>query len=142
MEFDHVSFYYNENEPVLKDISFKIDAGKMVAFVGATGVGKSTIVSLMERFYDPVSGTVRLDGKDIKEITVKSLRENISMVLQDVFLFNGSIYDNIAYGNPSANREDVIKAAETARVSDFVCKMPRSSFRRTEAENCNRKSGA
>ena len=124
MEFDHVSFYYNENEPVLKDISFKIDAGKMVAFVGATGVGKSTIVSLMERFYDPVSGTVRLDGKDIKEITVKSLRENISMVLQDVFLFNGSIYDNIAYGNPSANREDVIKAAETARVSDFVCKMP------------------
>ena len=124
MEFDHVSFYYNENEPVLKDISFKIDAGKMVAFVGATGVGKSTIVSLMERFYDPVSGTVRLDGKDIKEITVKSLRENISMVLQDVFLFNGSIYDNIAYGNPSANREDVIKAADTARVSDFVCKMP------------------
>lgn len=124
MEFDHVSFYYNENEPVLKDISFKIDAGKMVAFVGATGVGKSTIVSLMERFYDPVSGTVRLDGKDIKDITVKSLRENISMVLQDVFLFNGSIYDNISYGNPSANREDVIKAAETARVNDFVCKMP------------------
>lgn len=124
MEFDHVSFYYNENEPVLKDISFKIDAGKMVAFVGATGVGKSTIVSLMERFYDPVSGTVRLDGKDIKDVTVKSLRENISMVLQDVFLFNGSIYDNISYGNPSANREDVIKAAETARVSDFVCKMP------------------
>lgn len=124
MEFDHVSFYYNENEPVLKDISFKIDAGKMVAFVGATGVGKSTIVSLMERFYDPVSGTVRLDGKDIKDITVKSLRENISMVLQDVFLFNGSIYDNISYGNLSANREDVIKAAETARVSDFVCKMP------------------
>ena len=124
MEFDHVSFYYNENEPVLKDISFKIDAGKMVAFVGATGVGKSTIVSLMERFYDPVSGTVCLDGKDIKDITVKSLRENISMVLQDVFLFNGSIYDNIAYGNPSASREDVIKAAETARVSDFVCKMP------------------
>lgn len=124
MEFDHVSFYYNENEPVLKDISFKIDAGKMVAFVGATGVGKSTIVSLMERFYDPVSGSVRLDGKDIRDITVKSLRENISMVLQDVFLFNGSIYDNISYGNPSANREDVIKAAETARVSDFVCKMP------------------
>lgn len=124
IEFDHVSFYYNENEPVLKDISFKIDAGKMVAFVGATGVGKSTIVSLMERFYDPVSGTVCLDGKDIKDITVKSLRENISMVLQDVFLFNGSIYDNISYGNPSANREDVIKAAETARVSDFVCKMP------------------
>lgn len=124
IEFDHVSFYYNENEPVLKDISFKVDSGKMVAFVGATGVGKSTIVSLMERFYDPVSGSVRLDGKDIRDITVKSLRENISMVLQDVFLFNGSIYDNIAYGNPSASHDEIVKAAETARVNDFVCKMP------------------
>ena len=124
IEFDHVSFYYNENEPVLKDISFKVESGKMVAFVGATGVGKSTIVSLMERFYDPVSGSVRLVGKDIRDITVKSLRENISMVLQDVFLFNGSIYDNIAYGNPSASHDEIVKAAETARVNDFVCKMP------------------
>ena len=124
IEFDHVSFYYNENEPVLKDISFKVDSGKMVAFVGATGVGKSTIVSLIERFYDPVSGSVLLDGKNIKDITVGSLRKNISMVLQDVFLFNGSIYDNIAYGNPAATRDEVIKAAETARVSDFVCRMP------------------
>lgn len=124
IEFDHVSFYYNENEPVLKDISFKVESGKMVAFVGATGVGKSTIVSLMERFYDPVSGSVRLDGKDIRDITAKSLRENISMVLQDVFLFNGSIYDNIAYGNPSASHDEIVKAAETARVNDFVCKMP------------------
>lgn len=124
IEFDHVSFYYNENEPVLKNISFKVEAGKMVAFVGATGVGKSTIVSLMERFYDPVSGSVLLDGNDIRNITVKSLRENISMVLQDVFLFNGSIYDNIAYGNPRAGREEVIRAAETARVSDFVSKLP------------------
>lgn len=124
IEFDHVSFYYNENEPVLKDISFKVESGKMVAFVGATGVGKSTIVSLMERFYDPVSGSVRLDGKDIRDITVKSLRENISMVLQDVFLFNGSIYDNIAYGDPSASHDEIVKAAETARVNDFVCKMP------------------
>lgn len=124
MEFRHVSFHYNENEPVLKDISFKVHAGEMVAFVGATGVGKSTIVSLMERFYDPVSGSVLLDGRDIRDITVKSLRENISMVLQDVFLFNGSIYDNIAYGNPTASRDEVINAAVTARVSDFVCKMP------------------
>ena len=124
IEFDHVSFYYNENEPVLKDISFKVESGKMVAFVGATGVGKSTIVSLMERFYDPVSGSVRLDGKDIRDITVKSLRENISMVLQDVFLFNGSIYDNIAYGNPSASLDEIVKEAETASVNDFVCKMP------------------
>ena len=124
IEFDHVSFYYNENEPVLKDISFKVESGKMVAFVGATGVGKSTIVSLMERFYDPVSGSVRLDGKDIRDITVKSLSVIICMVLQDVFLFNGSIYDNIAYGNPSASHDEIVKAAETARVNDFVCKMP------------------
>ena len=124
MEFSHVSFHYNENEPVLKDISFNVHAGEMVAFVGATGVGKSTIVSLMERFYDPIDGEVLLDGKNIKDITVKSLRENLSMVLQDVFLFNGSIYDNISYGNPSASHDEIVKAAETARVSDFVCKMP------------------
>lgn len=124
LEFKNVSFHYNENEPVLKNVSFKVGAGKMVAFVGATGVGKSTIVSLMERFYDPVKGSVMLDGKDLREITVESLRNNISLVLQDVFLFNGTIYDNIAFGNPKASREAVIKAAETAKVSDFVSKMP------------------
>ena len=124
IEFRDVSFSYKESEPVLKNLSFKVETGKMVAFVGATGVGKSTIVSLMERFYDPVCGSVLLDGKDIRDITVESLRRNISMVLQDVFLFNGSIYDNIAFGNPSASRDEIIKAAETARVSDFVCRMP------------------
>ncbi len=124
IEFKNVSFHYNEKEPVLKDISFKVGEGKMVAFVGATGVGKSTVVSLIERFYDPIEGAILLDGRDIRDITVKSLRNNISMVLQDVFLFNGTIYDNIAFGNPEASREEIIKAAETARVSDFVCKLP------------------
>lgn len=124
LEFKNVSFHYNEKEPVLRDISFKVAEGKMIAFVGATGVGKSTIVSLMERFYDPVDGSVMLDGKDIRDITIESLRKNISLVSQDVFLFNGTIYDNIAFGNPGASRDAVIKAAETARVSDFVSKMP------------------
>lgn len=125
IEFRNVTFYYNEDEPVLNDISFKVDEGKMVAFVGATGVGKSTIVSLMERFYDPVKGDICLDGRNIRDITIKSLRENLSLVMQDVFLFNGSIYENIAYGNPEATREQVIKASKIARADDFIREMPK-----------------
>lgn len=122
--FDNVSFYYKEDEPVLHHISFSVKAGQMVAFVGATGVGKSTIVSLIERFYDPIEGRVLLDGNDISDLTLKSLRDNISIVLQDVFLFNGTIYDNIAYGNPEATEEEVIRAAKIARADDFVREMP------------------
>lgn len=124
IEFKNVSFYYNEKEPVINDVSFSVDAGQMIAFVGATGVGKSTIVSLLERFYDPVSGSIYLDGCDIRDLTIKSLRENLSIVLQDVFLFNGSIFDNIAYGNASATRDDVLKAAKIARADDFIKTMP------------------
>lgn len=124
IEFKNVSFYYNENEPVIDNVSFKVNAGQMVAFVGATGVGKSTIVSLMERFYDPVSGDIYLDGHNIKDITVKSLRENLSIVLQDVFLFNGTVYDNIAYGNPDASEEQVLEASKIAHADDFVRDMP------------------
>ena len=124
IEFKDVTFYYNEKEPVLKNISFNVDAGKMVAFVGATGVGKSTIVSLMERFYDPISGEILLDGKPFKNIKLKSLRENFSIVLQDVFLFNGTIYENILYGNEKATREQVLEAARISRADDFVKNMP------------------
>lgn len=124
IEFKNVSFYYNEKEPVLNDVSFSVKAGQMIAFVGATGVGKSTIVSLLERFYDPIKGSVLLDGKDIKDITVKSLRENLSIVLQDVFLFNGTIFENIAYGNTAATDEQVLEAARIARADDFVKLMP------------------
>ena len=124
IEFKNVSFYYNEKEPVLNDVSFNVNAGQMIAFVGATGVGKSTIVSLLERFYDPVSGDIFLDGHNIKEITLSSLRDNLSIVLQDVFLFNGTIYENIAYGNASATKEQVLEAARIARADDFVSLMP------------------
>ena len=124
IEFENVSFYYKENEPVLKNVSFKVDSGKMIAFVGATGVGKSTIVSLIERFYDPIDGKILLDGNDISDLTLKNLRDNISIVLQDVFLFNGTIYDNIAYGNPIASKEDVLKASKIARADDFIREMP------------------
>lgn len=124
IEFRNVSFYYNENEPVLNDVSFSVNAGQMIAFVGATGVGKSTIVSLLERFYDPIEGGVYLDGQNIRDITIKSLRENLSIVLQDVFLFNGTVFDNIAYGNPSATREEVLEAAKIARADEFITGMP------------------
>ena len=109
---------------MLNDVSFDVKAGQMIAFVGATGVGKSTIVSLLERFYDPIKGSVLLDGKDIKDISIKSLRENLSIVLQDVFLFNGTIFENIAYGNTSATAEQVLEAARIARADDFVKLMP------------------
>lgn len=124
IEFKNVSFYYNEKEPVINDVSFKVNSGEMIAFVGATGVGKSTIVSLLERFYDPVSGSILLDGHDIRDVTIKSLRDNLSIVLQDVFLFNGTIFENIAYGNSTATDEQVIEAARIARADDFVKLMP------------------
>ncbi|MCQ2431103.1 MAG: ABC transporter ATP-binding protein/permease [Clostridia bacterium] len=96
--FDHVDFHYQPAEPLLHDVSFTAKPGQMIALVGPTGVGKTTIVSLLERFYDPIGGSIRIDGKDIKDVTLHSLRSRISMVLQDVFLFNGTIAENIAYG--------------------------------------------
>lgn len=122
--FDHVSFRYVKEEPVLEDVSFEAQPGEMVAIVGPTGVGKTTVISLLDRFYDPDQGAIRLDGIDLRKITLASLRENISMVLQDVFLFNGTIADNIAYGVPKATREQVEAAAKTAYAHDFISKMP------------------
>jgi ABC-type multidrug transport system fused ATPase/permease subunit len=96
----------------------------MVALVGATGVGKTTIVSLVERFYDPVSGAVRLDGHDLRGLTLSSIRRNVSMVLQDVFLFNGTVGENIAYGTEGASREEITQAAEAACALSFIERMP------------------
>lgn len=100
--FNEVFFYYNQSNPVLQGISFTAQPGQMVALVGPTGVGKTTTISLIARFYDPVSGSVLLDGIDLRQMTLSSLRNQISIVLQDVFLFNGNIADNIAYGSKSA----------------------------------------
>ncbi|KAI4454034.1 atp-binding cassette sub-family b [Holotrichia oblita] len=120
VEFENVSFSYKEGTTVLSDISFKVNPGEMYAFVGPTGVGKTTVVSLIERFYDPTTGRIFIDGKDIRDVTVKSLRENISLVLQDVFLFNGTIAENIAFGAKNASRDEIEKAARIARAEEFI----------------------
>ena len=124
IEFENVSFYYEEEEPVLSDISFTAAPGEMIAIVGPTGVGKTTIVSLIERFYDPQSGSIKIEDTDIRDVTIESLRANISMVLQDVFLFNGTIEQNIAYGAKDATREQVERAARAACADDFIRQTP------------------
>ncbi|MBO5298888.1 MAG: ABC transporter ATP-binding protein, partial [Clostridia bacterium] len=125
ISFENVSFDYINGEHVLNDISFTVKKGEMIALVGPTGVGKTTIVSLLERFYDPLAGRVCIDGHDIKNVTLQSLRKNISLVLQDVFLFNGTIEENIAYGVENCTREEVIAAAKAASADEFISKMPK-----------------
>ncbi len=124
IEFENVTFHYNENEPVLSDINFTVEPGQMLALVGPTGVGKTTIVSLLERFYDPVRGEIRIDDTDIKDVTLLSLRNQMSLVLQDVFLFNGTVADNIAYGAHHSTREQIEEAARIAHAYEFICAMP------------------
>ena len=123
IELHHVSFFYTPEQPILSNVSLKVDPGQMVALVGPTGVGKSTIISLIARFYDPVEGVVRIDGTDIKRFQQKSLREQMSFVLQETVLFHGPIWQNIAYGKPEATRKEIIRAAELANASEFIEKM-------------------
>jgi len=122
--FENVSFFYNKEEPVLSNISFTANAGEMIAIVGPTGVGKTTIVSLIERFYDPQDGSIKIEGIDIRDLTIESLRSQISMVLQDVFLFNGTIAQNIAYSVNDVTQEQIEDAAQTACADEFIRKMP------------------
>ncbi|MDR0502775.1 MAG: ABC transporter ATP-binding protein/permease [Treponema sp.] len=122
--FDNVSFSYIENTAVLDNVSLEIKPGQMAAFVGATGVGKTTLSQLISRFYDPVGGKVCLDGIDLREITLDSLRSNISVVLQDTFLFNGTIEENIAFARPDAAFKEVESSARTARIHDDIMAMP------------------
>lgn len=122
--FDHVSFSYIDGIPVLNDVSFTCKPGEMLALVGATGVGKTTITELIARFYEPDSGRIQIDGHDIKDVTLSSLRQNISMVLQDTFLFNGTIAENIAYARPEATREEIKEAAKAANIDKEIEAMP------------------
>jgi subfamily B ATP-binding cassette protein MsbA len=124
IEFDHVTFGYDPKLPTLEDINFRIEAGQLAAFVGPTGAGKTTIISLISRFYDPLSGAVKIDGVDVRRYQQRSLREHISVVLQETVLFHGSIWHNIAYGKPNASRAEILKAAQQANANEFIEKMP------------------
>ena len=123
IEFLNVGFSYRDGVNVLQNINLKINMGETVALVGATGAGKTTMASLVARFYDPTNGQVLMDGVDLKELTISSLRDNMSIVLQDVFLFNGTVAENIAYGAEGASREEILRAAEIANAHEFIERM-------------------
>lgn len=122
--FENVAFRYEEEMPVLNGVSFSCKPGMMVALVGPTGVGKTTMTQLLSRFYEPNEGKITVDGKDISKVTLRSLRKNIAPVLQDTFLFNATIAENIAYANSGATREEIIEAAKSAHIHDDIMEMP------------------
>jgi ABC-type multidrug transport system fused ATPase/permease subunit len=124
IEFRDVSFAYEPDHPVLSHVNLSIEPGEKVAIVGATGAGKSTLVSLIPRFYDPNGGTVLVDGQDIRTYALQSLREQISLVLQDSLLFNASVRENIAFGCPDANEEQIVAAAVTGNADEFIERLP------------------
>jgi ATP-binding cassette, subfamily B, bacterial len=124
VEFDHVTFGYDEQTPVLKEISLQVEPGQVAALVGPSGTGKTTVISLIPRFYDPSSGSVKIDGRDTRQFTLKSLREQLSFVLQETLLFRATVWENIAYGKPDASRKQIVEAAELANAREFIAKMP------------------
>jgi len=124
IKFERVSFFYEEGDTILKDIQMKIERGEIVALVGPSGGGKTTLVNLLMRFYDPTSGEILIDGKDIKDVGVKSLRDQISIVTQEVILFNDTVRNNIAYGVPGASWEQIVFASKTANAHDFINSLP------------------
>ena len=121
--FDHVNFSYDNTRPVLKDVNFTIQPGQLVALVGQTGSGKTTIASLLCRFYDVTGGQIAVDGYDVRNVTQRSLRSQIGVVLQEPFIFTDTIANNIRYGRPDASMEEVIAAAKLANCHDFVMKL-------------------
>ena len=123
--FDHVSFYYDPEKPVLGDINFTAKPGQTIALVGATGAGKSTIVNLISRFYDVCGGAVKIDGHDIRDVKIDSLRRQMSVMMQESFIFSGTIMDNIRYGRLDATDEEVIAAAKAVHAHDFIMDMPK-----------------
>ncbi len=124
VDLEHVSFGYNTNKTIIKDLSLNVEPGKMVAIVGPTGAGKTTIINLLMRFYDVNSGDIVIDGKQIVNITRESLRKSYAMVLQETWLFGGTIYENIAYGRPDATKEEVEQAAKAACIHNYIMSLP------------------
>jgi ATP-binding cassette, subfamily B, bacterial len=124
IQYEHVAFAYSAEQPLLKDLSMNIKAGQLAALVGPTGAGKTTIVSLLPRFYDLTGGVIKIDGVDVRNFKIKSLRRQISFVLQESMLFRASIWQNIAYGKPEATREEIIRAAQMANAEEFILRMP------------------
>ncbi|MDP6042106.1 MAG: ABC transporter ATP-binding protein [Candidatus Latescibacteria bacterium] len=126
VEFKDVTFSYEPGKPVLKNLSFRVEPGEMIGLAGHSGAGKSTLINLICRFYDIEDGTILIDGHDIREVNLKSLREQIGVVLQDPFLFNGPIAENIAYGNPNASLDEIVAAAKAANAHEFILGLPDS----------------
>jgi len=124
IEFEHVGFGYTEGYATLTDLNFKVAPGQLAALVGPTGAGKTTIISLLGRFYDPQTGAVKIDGRDIREYKMKSLRKQMSFVLQETLLFRATIWQNIAYGKPEASREEILRAAQLANADEFISRLP------------------
>ena len=125
VSYENVSFHYSDDETlVLDNISFTIPAGRSIALVGPSGSGKTTICSLLPRFYDVTGGRITIDGKEVGKLTLESLRSQIGLVQQDIYLFGGTIKENIAYGKPSASMEEIIEAAKKANIHDFIMSLP------------------
>lgn len=125
VELEHVSFGYDKKVRIIKDLNLSVDSGKLIAIVGPTGAGKTTLINLLMRFYDIDDGSISMDGRDIRQLTRKSLRGLYAMVLQDTWLFQGTIYENIAYGKENATREEVMEVAKAAKIHSYIMKLPK-----------------
>ena len=124
VDFSHVRFGYLPEKTIIHDLSLHADPGSLIAIVGPTGAGKTTLINLLMRFYDPDSGAITLDGRDIKAVTRKSLRLSFAMVLQDTWLFQGTVFDNIAYGKADAGMDEVVAAAKAAKIHSYISHLP------------------
>lgn len=139
--FDHVTFGYEKDVTVLKDVSFTVKPGQTIALVGPTGAGKTTLVSLLSRFYDPQEGVVLLDGHDIRKVTQKSLRHQVTVMMQDSFIFSGNIIENIRYGRPDATDEECIQAAKSVYADEFISQLPDGYYTKVEERGAGLSAG-